>query len=427
MLFMTSWANAESNMRNYLVEKYDTLYSIALNEVDNAEAWIEIQKYNNVPNPKLLVPGTTLKIPERLYQTQPVTALVLRIKGKATYISSLGEAVKELQKGDELTVGSIVETKPSSNVVLQFIDHSRLFISENSRVSLEVLQGKLQSKLAKTTIKIEAGSAESIVATQVKGAKYEVVTPEMRLAVRGTAFLVNVDPTTKTSSVMVMEGHVIASQKHLGNLNGVSLKQGAGFIAKENHLGTPVKLLPMPQLKALTDPKNISNWSATWALEKNKYKYRVQLFKGENYTSLHSDTIQEGQRIDFNNLEDGLYELKVRAIDNTEMEGLTASLQFEINAFPIPPIIQETHVKKNSNKKIVFSWQPEKEADYYHFQVSSAENFTSNVSKMEKIPGHVNQISLSLEPGEYFWHVASINETDGQGPFSQPKKVTVNK
>ena len=98
-------------MRHYLVQKDETLSGIAFIELGDAEAWLEIQKYNNVPDPKRLMPGTNLQIPESLYQKNPVTAMVIRVQGNASHISSLGEKIRDLNEGDELTAGAIIETQ----------------------------------------------------------------------------------------------------------------------------------------------------------------------------------------------------------------------------------------------------------------------------------------------------------------------------
>lgn len=426
LLVVATLASAEVNMRHYIVQQDETLSGIAYKETGDAETWLEIQKHNDVPNPKLLMPGTRLQIPESLYQRNSVTAQVIRVNGQAVHISSLGEIVRTLTKGDELTAGTIIETKSDSSAVLQFIDNSRFFISEKSRITLEMLKGKINAKSAKTIVRVDAGSTESRVSKQQKGAKYEVVTPEMRLAVRGTQFLVHVDSETKTSRAMVMEGSVDATQKELIKHNSpVNLPEGLGYFATENEVGTRVVLLNKPELSPVINPTDLSSWSATWPVVKDEKKYRVQLFDGADYSTKIADKVQETKQVSFDSLADGNYGLRVRAIDNDEMEGMESMLDFEINAFPIAPALTESKLDKASSKT-VFKWQPAPEADYYHFQITSADNTKKYFSKIDKIPANVNHVSFRLVPGEYLWKVSSINNADGQGPFSQPKKVTIN-
>lgn len=425
VMLMTSWVSAEPAMRYYLVHQGETLSGIAFKEIGDAEAWLVIQKHNDVPNPRLLMPGTKLKIPESLYQTNPLTALVIRVNGQATHFSSLGEQVRGLAKGDELTAGTIIETSAASNVVLQFFDNSRLFISENSRISLETLTGKTNNKSTRTVIKVEEGKTESRVSTQKNGAKYEVVTPEMRLAVRGTEFLVSVDANTNTSRVMVMEGRVFASQENVDNFQGANIDEGLGFIAKDDETGSTVNLLAKPELMAHVNTKQLSSWSASWDSVENEKEYRIQLVKGKIDKVMLADKVQESKQVNFSDLDDGLYELKVRAIDDKEMEGLADTIKFDINAFPIPPMLPKADMKGVGNKKITFNWQAEKTADFYHFQIFSADEANSYFSKIEKIPADVNQVSFRLVPGNYFWRVASVSEVDGQGPFSENNKIEV--
>ncbi|MES9885016.1 MAG: FecR domain-containing protein [Sedimenticola sp.] len=351
-------------------------------------------------------------------------AKVKQAQGVVQKISGQGDTLSDIVTGDHLAMGESIKTGPDSSMTIEFTDQSIMMISENSRLSMNSLYRSIDTGETDTVVRLDTGSAESRV-TKAKGfrARYQVITPALQLAVRGTVFVVNVDGVTGTTRSMVMEGTVTAS----GGGKDVDLSAGHGTVAEPGKPPSePRAMLDAPVLKTMDSLIRRLPLHLVWEPAPNVSRYHLQLLTGSSFENLIHDKVYSANEAFLDDLPDADYKVRLRAIDEQGIEGKNGAQQFTLDAHPIPPEIQSP---KNGDiikrKKARFLWTNAPEANSYLFQVSDSKDFSKTVSRVNNLLGTMKGISVRLAPGEYFWRIASINEAGEQGPFSEARRFSV--
>jgi LysM repeat protein len=144
----------------YAVNPGDTLISVAVNYLANPNDWRQLQKLNDVTEPRRLMPGTKLRLPVALLKREAVIAEVIHVHGKVTHTSK-NDHPQNLIAGARLEVGDIIETSANASVSMRFVDGSRLLLIQNTQVTLAemILFGK--TGMAKTVIDLKRKIPES--------------------------------------------------------------------------------------------------------------------------------------------------------------------------------------------------------------------------------------------------------------------------
>ncbi len=371
----------------------------------------------------LLVSGGFFNTDE-LENTEPAHAEVLKIKGEVRKISSLGGRVSPLLPGNALFMSDSVQTGADSAATILFADESKILVSENSRVSMVRLLKEKETGEIDTLIEVSAGNVESRVTKKKSfGAKYEVRTPSMHMAVRGTVFTVNVQESTGKTSSSVLEGMVVASAS--GKI--VELPAGKGTIAEVGLFpAEAMVLLEPPVLTPLPAMNERMPLHFAWQSVPEAMSYRLQLFTGKSGDFLMYDQVHSTSKVDISTLPDADYVMRVSGIADGGLEGLNSEQRFSLNARPWPPVASwPIGADSSSQEKVKFRWASSAVATSYLFQVSDKEDFSTIVAEVNNLPGKMKGISVKLAPGHYFWRVASLTIKEGQGPFSDTYAFSV--
>lgn len=356
--------------------------------------------------------------------TDPVHAEVIKTRGQVSKISSLGGRVSDLQPGSALFLGDSVQTGENSAATILFADNSKMLMSENSRISmLELLKSKTGDAVM-TEVEVTAGSVESRV-TKKKSfdAKYEVRTPSMHMAVRGTVFVVKVDSETGKTASSVLEGKVLATAAD----RTVTLPAGFGTVAMVGKAPAAASvLLVAPTLDTLPATSTRLPLHLSWQPLADSSGYRVQIFDGASGESLLHDQVYTGTSADLGRLPDADYILRISGVSTSGLEGKYVEQPFTLAARPVPPVASwPISTQSPSTKKVKFRWASANGAGSYIFQVSDREDFSTIISEVDNLPGRMKGISLMLAPGNYFWRVASVTKSKHRGPFSDPYSFSV--
>lgn len=364
-------------------------------------------------------------------------AEVVHVRGNAQKYAETGDLLSHLAKGDRLSGGDIVRTGNDSSISILFADGSQLLLAENSRIVLQQMLYSESEQVAETVIQVNAGNAENRVAKQNGfGARYEVRTPAMQLAVRGTAFLVGYDEDLGKSRLSVLEGSVaankdaptpeVAGQSELSGETIISAGQGL-VTELEQEIGIAQALLAGPGL--LEPPTKINNcvpFSLNWESLEGAAAYKLQLLSMQHQEELLYEKLLSENSISFASLADNDYLLRLRGIDGKGLEGNNTEHRFLLDARPSPPDVKEPLEAQSINSmKVKFRWAGTGGASQFQFQVSDKEDFSNIISQVPDLPSEMFGISLPLAPGEYFWRVASINEFGCKGAYSQAQRFTV--
>ena len=407
----------------YLVKPGDTLSQISQTYLISSKKWTGLQTLNKVGSPKQLTPGTKLRLPIALLKREAVEAEVINVQGAVTR-TPLNGAAQALDKATRLLTGDTIDTGVDATVSIKFIDGSRLLLTPNSRLVLSemVILGK--SGVAQTVMELQQGALDTQVAKQSPTAgRYEVKTRAVNLAVRGTDFRASVDPADMVGRNEVLEGAVQASAA------GTPVLVPAGFgtsAAPGKPASTPVPLLPPPDLNGADKRMERVPPRFQWSALTGATRYRAQIFADKTFDRLLLDGVFASPSAKWTDLPDGRYVLRVRGVDQGGLEGLNADQEFVLKARPEPPFNSEPlEGAKSYGPTAKLRWSNSLVAQAYHVQVSTQADFSNPIADLPSVTG--TEQTVTLEPGKYYWRVASIAAGADHGPFGDPQGFTQRK
>jgi hypothetical protein len=324
-----------------------------------------------------------------------------------------------LKSGDEILTGS------ESSTTLKFGDGSTLILRENSDLTLEKLESYGDKDVFNSQLKLKHGRTDNEVNPFKKpGSRFEIHTPSATAAVRGTVYRVSA-PDLETTTTEVLEGRV-----DVANSTGkTSVPASYGTVAKlDTPPLPPIVLLPAPDLSEVSDL--IEHLPLRFMLPEidKAVAYRVQITTDPTFQDLDYEGISPTPSAKIAELPDGKYLMRVRGIDDNDLEGFDTLHTFVLNAkpeapFPLAPQ-PEGAVPVGYNE---FSWSKNEGISTYHFQLAGNVEFTGPVVDIANNQGATAIIKESLEPGEWFWRVAAIDAAEGSGPFGEAHSFRVMK
>lgn len=398
----------------YTVQQGDTLYTIAERQLDNPGAWQTLQKINQVADPVRLKPGSVLSIPAHLAAGTAQQAEAVWVRGEALRLR--GTQQVPLTQGEILAMGDVVTTSAQSSVTLRFADGSRLMLGPQGRLHLTRMTKARKGERVSTGMTLETGTLESVVQkSEGVDARYEVKTPSLNLAVRGTKFRVIVDSATGMTSSTVSEGAVLASAQG----QQVALAAGQGTFAAKGAGPAPARALIAPPTFAETPARaEIQPLRFAWAALEGAQNYRIELLDASGEQT-HDQLLTTTPQARWAGLADGNYQLRARAIDAAGMEGQPAVLNFALDAQPAPPLLRfpvgDVVVE---GERVAFRWTRPGGAQWVRLQVADSPDFARIVSQVRQLPGSVGGIEIALPPGRYYWRTAVATQQGGWGPDS---------
>ena len=406
----------------YSVLRGDTLIGLAKRYFIDPEKWPDLQKLNEVKNPRRLQPNSILRIPVEWLREVPTTATVTVLQGKVSIKRANEE--KMLAVGDLLSSGDIVQTAKDGSLLMQFVDGSKALLLKDSELKLDRLGTYPKTGMAATELHLQRGRVESKVQT-LKGAasRYEIRTPMAQLGVRGTDFRVAVDEAANSSSSEVLEGGVKATASDAT----VDVQKGFGTrVVLGEPPSPPVELLPPPDLSTIPALIDRTPIRFRWVPSPTASGYRVQIEREKQSDAILDDALFNSTEASFPDLPDGKYAMRVRAVDSNGLEGYHAAREVVIKARPEPPFLQSPEDKiVVRGDRPQFKWAKVSEAANYHFQLARDEKISDKL--VDESALKMNELAMvkPLAPGEYYWRVASLRPTGDQGPFGDVQRFTL--
>jgi len=393
----------------------DNLWDITEKYLDGIGYWKTLQRLNNVEDPLHMPPGTQIRIPLHWLKVEAAEAVVQDSQGNNIYIPSGKTGELPLTKGSMLHTGDQVIVSAGGNALLEFPDGSLLYLAESAELTLQRVNRFSDSGIADTQSLLESGRSEIRVKT--RGTRFEIRTPAANTAVRGTNFRTSVDSKIDgVSHIEVLQGVVGVT----GAGHTRKLKAGFGTTIHQGEPpAPPVELLPAP---AIHQPHSYSREfpvTIKWNPVRGAGAYRVQIRHAAGERSVLLDTVTKKPAYSTNTLKDASYIVQVRPIDRRGLEGLEGKLAFELDAQPQPPaVISPGHKQVVRTKLPEFEWAQPSNSDSFHLQVASGPEFNNIITEIKGYT-ETRYSPDSLQPGNYFWRLASIDK-DEEGPFNQP-------
>ncbi len=437
LLVVSGSPHAADDLWPYRVQAGDTLIGVRDKLMVADSQWQVLQRINKVANPRELVPGSSLLIPVNLLRQEALTAEVIHTHGDVQ-VQRSGAAFQALTGGQILAAGDVVRTGAQSSAVLRFADGARVLMRPDSLLKLERSVKLGNSEAVDTQLRLESGSVDSRVppaAGPKRAPRFQIRTPLANLGVRGTEFRTTASATQ--SAVEVLEGTVASSlpssaASGVGGAGGgtggdQAVQAGFGTRASSSGVEVPRALLAAPDLTATPARVERLPVQLPWVASTGAAAYRAQVFTTDASQALVLSGVFDGTAARFaDNLPDGRYELRVRAIDSAGLEGLDGSAAFTLKARPEPPFsTQPKNAQRVTDDTQLFAWTRNAAAARYRLQIADTPDFAA--PRFDQTDLSVNELRVPLPVGTHHWRLASIRDVAGvadTGPWGDALSVT---
>ncbi|MDR2017006.1 MAG: FecR domain-containing protein [Burkholderiales bacterium] len=396
----------------YTVQPGDTISGLSERYLNGRGRWAAIERVNPGLDIHKLRPGQTLYLPESRISSVGKTAKVLKVNGQAQ-----SEGV-DLQEGQQLSAGSVIDVAADSFVTLQLDDGSILVVEPNTRARLDELR-QMSTGSPRSSIHIDRGRINVKAAPQTEpGARFEISTPSATTAVRGTRFRVS-EKEDGATVVEVNEGLVHVAAAETGK--GVAVPAGNGSIVVAGQTLDVKPLLPAPDLSQLPEEYTQTILEITFPPVTNAVAYRVTIARDAAFVDVVAAAENTLPQLKVTGLSDGKYYLCARAISADGLHGLENGNAFLLHARPEPPFASSPVLDKHvATGSVMLMWAAPENVTAYDIHIIRNGQL---LSRIERHPE--SSYLLEAVPGQYQWQLASRDTNDHLGPFGQWSTFTV--
>ena len=408
----------------YTTKPGDTLWDISSRYLSSESEWKRLRDYNKIDNPRYLPPGKKLLIPYTWLRSKPANVLLLSYSGNVQITSANGEE-KKPKPGLSLGLGTSLETLEGSFAIIEFADKSTLFVRANTSIRLNKITYINKTAIVDTQVRLKKGGVESnVIPFKKSGSRFEIITPAAVAAVRGTVFQVSMENNNMQSEVL--EGSV----KVKNEFGEQILPAGFGNVVEAGKAPTePETLLPAPdlsQLKIVVLEQEVKfNWSPIEGAE----KYRLLLSSSTKPVQILLDNKAFKPIFKKTGLKKGRYNLQVRGIAKSGLQGLPAEHSFNFGLIA-SSVLEKARLNTPVNAYVAQSnvptlhWFNVEGADAYRIQVSNAPDFGELIYD-ELTEAQFFGFPARIKNGDYFWRVAGVKDNAQQGKFSDTFQLSI--
>lgn len=418
VLFFYSFSLALAEDWFYKVRERDNLWDLTVDHLIDISYVKKIQILNNISDPWHIVPGTIIKIPSQWVRHYPALLRVQNLHGSAEILEDEARQTKPLKVGDLVMLGDIITTSSASTLILGFLDGSQILLQENSSLKVDHLMLLENTGMLDSQLQLLSGRLETQVSPDKGTARqFKIKTPVTVTSVRGTDYRISAEDERNQSKTEVVEGKVMVKGEDISRL----VSAGFGTITvKDQDPMPPVRLLLAPDISIIPRPfAEVPIQFSMPALKQGLEGYRVQIANTAEFQNILFDKLFYSSIIRGPDLADGNYHLRVRAIDNQQLEGYNAQTQITINARPEAPFLVSPKLGEGIllEDDSEFSWSRQQGTDRYHIQIASVEDFSEILIDIPDITENEKMITEKLGLGKYYWRIAATDQ-DGDGPFT---------
>ena len=395
----------------------DTLIGISQRLLDNPARWPELKRLNRLKYETRLKPGSHLRIPLDWLRWAERTALVIHVQG--VVMGTVSAANVPLAVGMQLKAGDSFDTGARGALSLRLAEGSTVVFAPQTQAALARSREVPGTGVQATTIDLKNGSVDSTVAPlRNPASRFEVRTPRVVTAVRGTRFRVTADGDASRHEVVT--GAVGVTGVEPGRIAGeTSLKEVQGLRAEGGSLGAAVPLLPAADVSGV--PGRVERIAQIVGVPPlaGALGWRWQVASDAAFSRLLQDERTPAPNWLMTGLPDGDYHLRVRAADAQQLEGLEAQQAFALRARPEPPVLRAPGPGASVAGPSDMVWAEAMDAPAYQVQVARDARFADLVLDRAPVVGPRLAIDPAWPPGRYHWRVATLRAAGAQGPFAE--------
>lgn len=388
----------------YVIQKGDTLYDLARKYLSDHQAMSDIRSSNGIRAPRRLQIGDQIVMPRAALRFEPVGLELASFTGRVTVDGPTGPT--DAAQGLGLSEGAVISTGPKSFASISGDDNTIITLPSNSRIQIIDARRYTINDKIDVRIKVLKGRG-TIRAPKIEGdARFRAGTPLAVTAVRGTEFRVGYRDDADLSLTEVVEGEVAVSQEEQALL----ATAGFGVAGAADGLKEPEALLPPP---AITDGSELkTRETVSFAIDEvsGATTYRTQIARDAGFIEIIDEQVSAKPEVIFEQLSDGRYFVRARAVAPSGLEGLAKAYNFRRKRVG-SDAGQESSPLADTLK---FAWRPQGEGQSYNaFQLWRADD-PSRLIVDEVGMTHSALLIGAVEPGTYVWRVATFQIDEGE-------------
>ena len=209
--------------------------------------------------------------------------------GKVYQTHKGGIVVKPVQLATPVYMDDNIKTELLAKATFTFDDKSTLTLAEGSTINITKHIYNPEKDLRQTIVHLSQGTVRFVVTKgKARGSMFKVITPTAIAGVRGTEFVVTVEPNGKTT-FLVLEGQIetkaiVANGKALtflvsaGEIHSVSKNNGKADLVKK----TPPGLLKKVRVKTSPPGHTLGNRGFSKKMARNNVQKLALVKKANN-------------------------------------------------------------------------------------------------------------------------------------------------
>ena len=394
----------------------DTLISLSQRYLGQPQRWLALQRFNHITQDRRLQPGAQLRIPMSWLRWTERAAEVIFVQGQVSGVIAGVTAATggPLAAGMQLKAGDRFDTGLAGALTLRMPDGALIVFPSKTQAALGVSREVTGTGLRSTLIELQSGSVDSTVPTlKDPASRFEISTPRVVTAVRGTRFRVAADGDVSRHEVV---SGVVAVDGSAGN---ASLNKSQGLRAEAGRLGTVVPLLPAANVSGLPQRMERTAQSLTVPPLAGAQGWRWQVAADAAFTQLLQDDRTSAPTWLLTDLADGDYHLRLRAADAQNLEGQEAAMAFAVRARPEPPAMMSPSSGDSVAGAAELLWAEGVNAPAYHVQVARDARFADLVLDRSPVTGNRLPMDAAWTPGTYYWRLATLRMAGNPEPFAE--------
>ncbi len=399
-LFASASAGAqEPDYIEHRIKRGETLYTLARDFLVSQRHLAALMRFNRIGNARRIPVDTVIRLPRDLLAYRPADLRVEAFSGQVTINGQLAA------RGMVVPEGATVRTGGNGFVSLRGNGGALLTMPTNTQAQLVRSRIYRLDDLKDIEFKVLTGRGEAQVPGLRPRERYRIGTPSTVSAVRGTIFRVGYAEKGETSVVEVVEGSVATAAGDEQALTGA----GFGLAAGADGIGPQERLQPPP---AIDTPGAVQTQPAvafSIPLPEAAVGIRTQIARDAGFTDIIGEQIGAGGApATFENIADGRYFVRARAISASGIEGNAEVYSFRRKRLGASASAEPSGLADGYR----FVWLPEGEgATTYAFQlwnVSRPGQLIVDETAMDR----QGIVVTDLAPGTYEWRVAAMQIDD---------------
>ncbi|MDD4913164.1 MAG: FecR domain-containing protein [Sideroxydans sp.] len=356
----------------YEVKPGDTLSKLSHDLLAETARWKDVAAYNKLKDPHRITPKQVLRIKQPWMKTPTVSALplsVLKVEGVSGAATVDGRALK---LGDEVPVGAKLATPAEAALSLRLPDGSLVNLMENSQLEVEKLDVQAGERFS-SLFRLVTGQIEAFKRKYPEGqANMSVRAKTATIGVRGTRFRMRQDD--QNTYAEIEEG--LVGLDAVNRPTVLVLAGGYGAVSDGVRAVEAIPLLPAPTFPKLPSVFDMPFVEWTMPELSGSIGFIGELARNETFSNRLVTVRGDGRKIRLNELPNGEYWMRLRAVDKNGLQGTEAKVAFKVNApvrkFPMT----KTYI---SGETLQLRWVGRKESASYQVQVADNLQFQRNL------------------------------------------------